>query len=147
MEGHHQVSLDLTTTLMQHYTKVIKAEQETLDKIKQMTEYHTQLNGTTREEIKNVKNSQKNAEEETRKLGNSLKENQKAKLLPTPKQPRLQQNPPADFMEALTGLIYTYSKYGPQQQRQYQQYTYQPQLQQLNRGKGFPRKGAPQDGH
>ena len=61
MEGHHQASLDLTTTLMQHYTKVIKAEQETLDKIKQeMTEYHTQLNGTTREEeIKNVKNSQK----------------------------------------------------------------------------------------
>ena len=47
----HQASLDLTTTLIQHYTRVIKAEQETLEKIKQeMTEYLTQLNGTTREE-------------------------------------------------------------------------------------------------
>ena len=117
----------------------------------------------------------KNAEEEARKLGDSLKENREAKLfrkrkrtdsqpnlipstskqvlLPTPKQPHLQQNPPADFMEALTGLINTYSKNGPQQQRQYQQYMYQPQLQQPNRGKGpangkgFPRKGAPQDRH
>ena len=61
MEGHHQASLDLTTTLMQHYTKVIKAEQETLDKIKQeMTEYLTQLNGTTREEeIKKCKEQSK----------------------------------------------------------------------------------------
>lgn len=173
----HQASLDLTTTLIEHYTKVIRAEQETLDKIKQeMTEYLTRLNGTTREEeIKKWKEQSKNAEEEARKLGDSLKENREAKLfrkrkrtdsqpnlipstskqvpLPTPKQPHLQQNPPADFMEALTGLINTYSKNGPQQQRQYQQYTYQPQLQQPNRGKGpangkgFPRKGAPQDGH
>ena len=47
----HQASLNLTTTLVQHYTRVIKAEQETLEKIKQeMTEYLTKLNGTTREE-------------------------------------------------------------------------------------------------
>ena len=31
-------------------------------------------------------------------------------LLPTPKQPHLQRSPPTDFMEALTGLINTYSK-------------------------------------
>ena len=47
----HQASLNLTTTLVQHYAKVIKEEQETLEKIKQeMTEYLTKLNGTTRED-------------------------------------------------------------------------------------------------
>ena len=42
-------------------------------------------------------------------------------LLPTPKQPHLQNNQPTDLIEALTGLINTYSKNRPQQQRDYQQ--------------------------
>ena len=47
----HQASLNLTTTLIQHYTKVIKDEQDTLEKIKQeITVYLTQLKGTVREE-------------------------------------------------------------------------------------------------
>ena len=46
----HQASLNLTG-MVQHYAKVIKQEQETLEKIKQeMTEYLTKLNGTTRED-------------------------------------------------------------------------------------------------
>ena len=57
----HQASLNLTTTLVQHYASVIKAKQETLEKIKQeMTEYLTKLNGTTRgRNKKNGRNSQK----------------------------------------------------------------------------------------
>ena len=160
----HQASLNLTTTLVQHYTRVIKAEQETLEKIKQdMTEYLTKLNGTTREEeILKWREQSKKAEEEARNLSENLKESRESKLfrkrkrtesqqnlipstskqvlLPTPKQPHLQQSPPTDFMEALTGLISTYSKNGPpEQRRQYQQHTYQ-QPQQPNRGKG-PAKG------
>ena len=140
-----------------------------------MTEYLTKLSGTTREEeIKKMEQSKK-AEEEARKLSDNLKESRESKLfrkrkhtesqqnlipstskqvlLPTPKQPHLQQSPPTDFMEALTGLINTYSKNGPPEQRRQYQYTYQPQPQQPSRGKGpangkgFPRKGAPQDGH
>ena len=140
-----------------------------------MTEYLTKLNGTTREEeIKKWKEQSKKAEEEARKLSDNLKESRESKLfrkrkrtesqqnlipstskqvlLPTPKQPHLQQSSPVDFMEALTGLINTYSKNGlPEQRRQYQ-HIYQQRPQQLNRGKGpangkgFPRKGAPQDG-
>ena len=131
----HQASLNLTTTLVQHYASVIKAEQETLEKIKQeMTEYLTKLNGTTREEeIKKMEGTvKKKAEEEARKLSDNLKESRESKLfrkrkrtesqqnlipstskqvlLPTPKQPHLQQSPPTDSMEALTGLINTYSK-------------------------------------
>ena len=93
-----------------------------------MTEYLTQLNGTTREEA--IKKWKEQSKEEARKLADSLKENREAKLfrkrkhtdsqpnlipstskqvlLLTPKQPHLQQNPPADLMEALTGLINTY---------------------------------------
>ena len=140
-----------------------------------MTEYLTKLNGTTREEeIKKWKEQSKKAEEEARKLSDNLKESRESKLfrkrkrtesqqnlipstskqvlLPTPKQPHLQQSSPVDFMEALTGLINTYSKNGlPEQRRQYQ-HIHQQRPQQLNRGKGpangkgFPRKGAPQDG-
>ena len=47
-----------------------------------MTEYLTQLNRTTREEIKKWKEQSKKAEEEARKLGDSLKENREAKLFP-----------------------------------------------------------------
>ena len=56
----HQASLNLTTTLIQHYTKVIKNEQETLEKIKQeSTAYLMQLKGTVREEeVKNGKINQ-----------------------------------------------------------------------------------------
>ena len=58
----HQASLDPTTTLVQHYTKVIRAEQETLDKIKQeMTEYlsHNLMGQLEKKRSKNGKNSQK----------------------------------------------------------------------------------------
>ena len=77
----HQTSLNLTTTLVQHYAKMINEEQETLEKIKQeMTEYLTKLNGTTREEeIKKMKGTVKTkAKEEARKLRDNLKESRKS---------------------------------------------------------------------
>ena len=115
------------------------------------------------------------AEEEARKLSESLKESRDSKLfrkrkrtdsmsnlmpgtsrqalLPNPpKQPNLQMHPPTDLLQALTGLVNTFSKNGPEQQRQQHQLQYQPQLQQSSRGKGpangrgFPRKGAPPSG-
>ena len=172
-----QASLNLTKTLIEHYKKVIKNEQDTLEKIKhEITEYLKQLTGTSREdEITKWKQQSKNAEEEARKLSESLKESRDSKLfrkrkrtdsmsnlmpgtsrqalLPNPpKQPNLQMHPPTDILQALTGLVNTFSKNGPEQQRQQHQLQYQPQLQQSTRGKGpangrgFPRKGAPPSG-
>ena len=171
----HQASLNLTTTLIDHYKAVIKVEQETLEKItKEITEYLKHLSGTSREEeITKWKQQSKNAEEEARKLSESLKESRESKLfrkrkrtestsnlrpnpskqalLPSvPKQPHLQTQPPTDFLEALTGLIQTYSKNGRPQQQQHQQQSRQQQ--QSTRGKepangrGFQRKGVPPPG-
>ena len=136
-----QASLNLTKTLIEHYKKVIKNEQDTLEKIKhEITEYLKQLPGTSREdEITKWKQQSKNAEEEARKLSESLKESRDSKLfrkqkrtdsmsnlmpgtsrqalLPNPpKQPNLQMHPPTDLLQALTGLVNTFSKNGPEQQ-------------------------------
>ena len=171
----HQASLNLTTTLIDHYKAVIKVEQETLEKItKEITEYLKHLSGTSREEeITKWKQQSKNAEEEARKLSESLKESRESKLFrkrkrtestsnlrsnpskqalfpSAPKQPHLQTQPPTDFLEALTGLIQTYSKNGRPQQQQHQQQSRQQQ--QSTRGKepangrGFQRKGVPPPG-
>ena len=162
----HQASLNLTTTLIDHYKAVIRAEQQTLEMItKEITEYLKHLSGTSRRgEITKWKEQSKNAEEEARKLSESLKESRKSKLfrkrkrtesmsnlrpnsskqalLPSaPKQPHLQMQPPTDFLEALTGLIHTYSKNG---QQQYQQ---QQQSKETANGRGFQRKGVPPNGH
>ena len=140
-----------------------------------MTEYLQSLSGACREdEIAKWKEQSKTAETEARKLSESLKESRETKLfrkrkrtesqqnlgpstsrqvlLPTPKQPHLQNNQPPDIIEVLTGIINTYSKNGPQQQRgEYQRPPPPPQQQYSSRGKGpangkgFPRKGVPQD--
>ena len=89
----HQALLNLTTTLLQHYTKVIKAKRDPRQNI---YEYLTQLK-----------------RKHTDSKPNLIPSTSKQVLLPTPKQPHLQQNPPADFTEALTGLINTYSKTDP----------------------------------
>ena len=174
----HQASLDLTTTLVEHYKRVIKKEQDTLEKIKvEITNYLKHLTGTPREEeISKWKQQSKIAEEEARKLSESLRESRDSKLyrkrkstdstsnlvpntsrqalLPNPpKQPNLQMHPPTDLLQALTGLVNTFSKNGQEQQRQQRQLQHQPQLQQSARGKGpangrgFPRKGVPPYGH
>ena len=140
----HQASLSLTSTLIQHYTRVIKSEQKTLEKNNEIKEYLQNFMGSCREdEIAKWRELSKTAEEKAGKLSESLKESREAKLfrkqkrtdsqpnlmlstskqvlLPTPKQPHLQNNQPTDLIEALTGLINTYSKNRPQQQRDYQQ--------------------------
>lgn len=77
----HQASLNLTTTLIDHYKAVIRAEQDTLEEIKkETTEYLKYLSGVSREdEITKWKQQSKNAEEEARKLSKSLKENRESK--------------------------------------------------------------------
>ena len=167
----HQALLNLTTTLIDHYKAVIRAEQDTLEEIKkETTEYLKYLSGVSREdEITKWKQQSKNAEEEARRLSKSLKENRESKLFQkrkqtegmsnlrpnsskqtlfpsTSKQPHLQTQPPTDLLEAFTGLLNSYSKNGQPQQQQQQQ-------QQSTRGKdpangrGFRRKGVPPTGH
>ena len=129
----HQASLNLTTTLIEHYKKVIKNEQDELEKIKiEIANYLKHLTGTTRdEEIARWKQQSKTAEEEARKLSESLRESRDSKLfrkrkrtesmsnlvpnaskqalLPNaPKQPNLQLHPPTDLLQALIGLINTF---------------------------------------
>ena len=80
----HQASLNLTTTLIKHYKKVIKNEHDELEKIKKgITNYlkHLILTGATRdEEITRWKQQSKTAEEEARKLSESLRESRDLKL-------------------------------------------------------------------
>ena len=78
----HQASLNLTTTLIEHYKKVIKNEQDELEKIKiEIANYLKHLTGTTRdEEIARWKQQSKTAEEEARKLSESLRESRDSKL-------------------------------------------------------------------
>ena len=173
----HQASLNLTTTLIEHYKKVIKNEQDTSEKLKkEITDYLKHLTGASREEeIAKWKQQSKTAEEEARKLSESLKESRDSKLfrkrkrtdsmsnlmpstsrqalLPNPpKQPNLQIHPPTDLLQAPAGLVNMFSKNGPEQQQQQRQPQYQPQLQYSTRGKGsangrgFPRKGVPPNG-
>ena len=139
----HQASLNLTTTLIEHYKKVIKNEQDELEKIKiEIANYLKHLTGTTRdEEIARWKQQSKTAEEEARKLSESLRESRDSKLfrkrkrmesmsnlmpnaskqvlLPNaPKQPNLQLHPPTDLLQALTGLVNTFKKNRQEQQHQ-----------------------------
>ena len=102
-------------------------------KNKEIEEYLQNFTGSCREdEIAKWREQSKTAEEEARKLSESLKESREAKLfrkrkrtdsqpnlmlstskqvlLPTPKQPHLQHNQPTDLIEALTGLINIYKK-------------------------------------
>ena len=130
-ETLHQVSLNLTTSLIEHYKKVIKNEQDELEKIKiEIANYLKHLSGTTRDA--RWKQQSKTAEEEARKLSESLREScdsklfrkrkrtesmsnlvpnaSKQALLPNaPKQPILQLHP-TDLLQALTGLVNTFSK-------------------------------------
>ena len=80
----HQASFSLTSTLIQHYTRVIKNEQETLEKIKkEVTEYLQNFTGLCREDkIAKWKEQTRTAKEEARKLklSESLKESREAKL-------------------------------------------------------------------
>ena len=134
------------------------------------------MTGATRdEEITRWKQYSKTAEEEARKLSESLRESRDSKLfrkrkrtesmsnlmpnasklalLPNPpKQPNIQHTP-TDLLQALTGLVNTFSINGQEQQQQQYQ-PHQPQYRpQSTRGKGpangrgFPRKGVPPNGH
>ena len=154
---------------------MIKNEQDELEKITiEIANYLKHLTGTTRdEEIARWKQQSKTAEEEARKLSESLRESHDSKLfrkrkhtesmsnlvpnaskqalLPNaPKQPNLQLHPPTDLLQALTGLVNTFSKNGrEQQQPQQHQPQYRPQSSRGKgpaNGKGFPRKGVPPNG-
>ena len=72
----HTASLDLTSALIQHYTRVIQTEQQTLEEIKQeITQYLLHKQGIDRDEaIKTWKELSRKAEEEARSLSESLKE-------------------------------------------------------------------------
>lgn len=106
-----------------------------MEKIKEeITDYFKYLTGASRdEEITRWKQQSKTAEEESRKLSESLRESRDSKLfrkrkhtdsmsnlmpnaskqalLPnTLKQPNLQTHPPTDLLQALAGLVNTFSK-------------------------------------
>lgn len=66
----HGASLNLTSALTEHYTKVTKREQETLELIKtEITEYLKLTHSTTREEhITKWKELSRKTQEEARQL-------------------------------------------------------------------------------
>ena len=127
----------------------------------QVSMFQSQMNSTAQYRDSKLFRKRKR----TDSMSNLMPGTSRQALLPNPpKQPNLQMHPPTDLLQALTGLINTFSKNGPEQQgqqhqlqyqpqqRQQHQLQYQPQLQQSSRGKGpangrgFPRKGAPPSG-
>ena len=84
-------------------------------------------------------------------MSNLVPNASKQALLPNaPKQPNLQLHSPTDLLQALTGLVNTFSKNGrEQQQPQPHQPQYRPQSSRGKgpaNGKGFPRKGVTPNG-
>ena len=79
----HRASLDLTTTLIKHYSQIIASERKTLDDIKQEITKHLKAthHARTRESLKLMwKEITKQAKEEARQLSISLKESRDNKL-------------------------------------------------------------------
>lgn len=115
-----QASLKLTSTLTAHYAKVIQTEQANLEKMKtEITSYLNHLQAAQKQEaIVTWKLVSKQAEDEARKLGESLRESRDNKLfrkrkrtesmtnLPAKRQPLPQG--PNDLIQVLTGLIEDY---------------------------------------
>ena len=155
----NEAELNLTSMLIRHYSSVIKAKKATLESIKkEITDYLKQQ--TPREEaIKSWNQISKQAEDEARKLSESLKESRTNRLhckrpwsesiAPTRQRQQLMQNPaperhqqqphPTNIIQALHGFLNDYAK--NEEQRQVQR------GKGPAHGRGYPKKGGPPGQH
>ena len=149
-----EASRNLTLILIKHYASLIKTEQETLETIRrEVTQYLTQSDNKQKE-IETWKQISKLAEDEARKLAESLKESREGKLhrkrrrtesmqnlLPDTEQKQHTIHPP--LIDALNGLITSYSRNEQKNEQKQQEHTYMGRGKQPAHGRGYPKKGGP----
>ena len=127
----HGASLNLTRTLIQHYSQIIEQERKSLEEIKQEINHlkHITVKKDRDETIQKWRDLSKEAEMEAKKLSEQLKNSRENKLFSKRKRnqdqaqteppigmerphPRMEQNP-KNFIEALSGLIQQYTRIPP----------------------------------
>ena len=149
-----EAELSLTSTLIQHYSSIIEAEKQTLEIIKKEIAEYLKLQNPREEAIENWKKIRKQAEDEARKLSESLKETRINKLhrkrqrsdsmqnlVPEGQRQQLNPNP---LIQALHGFLNDYSK---NEQPQQEHREYRGKGKEPAHGRGILRKGGPPSGH